>query len=43
MDGLRAPFIIHDPDDPYKDQYDEELIVSVSGKSLSEMRKRQAA
>ncbi|KAK7739172.1 hypothetical protein SLS53_005808 [Cytospora paraplurivora] len=24
-DGLRGPFIIHDPDDPYKDQVDDEI------------------
>jgi hypothetical protein len=29
MDGLRFPFIIQNPNEPYK--YDEELIVTVSG------------
>ncbi|GKT57194.1 multicopper oxidase [Colletotrichum tofieldiae] len=29
-DGLRAPLIIHDPDSPFKDQYDEEIVVSLS-------------
>jgi iron transport multicopper oxidase len=29
-DGLRGPFIIHDPDDPHKDLYDEEIILSFS-------------
>jgi len=29
-DGLRGPFIVHDPDNPYKDQYDEEVVLSVS-------------
>lgn len=29
-DGLRAPFIISDPDFPYKDQVDEEFVLSVS-------------
>ncbi|MDI1487725.1 MAG: hypothetical protein OHK93_006997 [Ramalina farinacea] len=29
-DGIRAPLIIHDPDSPYKDQYDEELVLSIS-------------
>lgn len=29
-DGLRAPLIIHDPDSPYKNDYDEEVILSVS-------------
>lgn len=29
-DGLRGPLIIHDPNSPYKDQYDEELVVTVS-------------
>lgn len=27
-DGLRGPLIIHDPDSPYKDQYDEEIILT---------------
>lgn len=30
MDGLRFPLIIHNPVEPNK--YDEELIVTVSGK-----------
>ncbi|KAH8804527.1 iron transport multicopper oxidase FET3 [Xylogone sp. PMI_703] len=29
-DGLRGPLIVHDPNDPYKDQYDEELLLTVS-------------
>lgn len=29
-DGLRGPLIIHDPKNPFKDQYDEELVLSVS-------------
>ncbi|KAI1372947.1 putative ferroxidase [Hypoxylon crocopeplum] len=29
-DGLRGPLIIHDPDDPYEDDYDEEVIVTLS-------------
>jgi iron transport multicopper oxidase len=29
-DGLRGPLIIHDPDFPYKDKYDEELVLTVS-------------
>ncbi|KXX76282.1 Iron transport multicopper oxidase FET3 [Madurella mycetomatis] len=29
-DGLRGPFIIHDPNDPYKGKYDEEVILTVS-------------
>ncbi|KAH7413299.1 Cupredoxin [Cadophora sp. MPI-SDFR-AT-0126] len=29
-DGLRAPFIIHDPEFPYEDQVDEEIVLSVS-------------
>ncbi|KAK4235038.1 multicopper oxidase [Achaetomium macrosporum] len=29
-DGLRGPLIVHDPDDPYKDDYDEEYIMTVS-------------
>ncbi|KAI0387177.1 putative ferroxidase [Hypomontagnella monticulosa] len=29
-DGLRGPLIIHDPDDPYEDDYDEEVIITLS-------------
>jgi iron transport multicopper oxidase len=29
-DGLRAPLIIEDPNDPYKDEYDEEYILTIS-------------
>ncbi|KAK0720635.1 Cupredoxin [Lasiosphaeris hirsuta] len=29
-DGLRGPFIVHDPDDPNKSKYDEEVILTVS-------------
>lgn len=29
-DGLRGPLIINDPDSPFKDQYDEELVLTVS-------------
>jgi len=29
-DGLRGPFIVNDPNDPYSGQYDEEVILSVS-------------
>ncbi|KAK3683920.1 Cupredoxin [Podospora appendiculata] len=29
-DGLRGPMIIHDPKTPFKDMYDEELVLSVS-------------
>ncbi|GAP88601.1 putative multicopper oxidase [Rosellinia necatrix] len=29
-DGLRGPLIIHDPDSPFLDQYDEELVLTVS-------------
>ncbi len=29
-DGLRGPFIITDPNSPYKDQVDEEIVVSLS-------------
>ncbi|KAL1869993.1 hypothetical protein VTK73DRAFT_2863 [Phialemonium thermophilum] len=29
-DGLRGPLIVHDPNDPYKDKYDEEVILTVS-------------
>ena len=29
-DGLRGAFIVHDPDSPYKDDYDEELVLTVS-------------
>jgi iron transport multicopper oxidase len=29
-DGLRGAFIVHDPDSPYKGQYDEEIILTFS-------------
>lgn len=29
-DGLRGPFIVHDPDSPYAGQYDEELVLTLS-------------
>ncbi|KAL9008143.1 MAG: hypothetical protein Q9173_006699, partial [Seirophora scorigena] len=29
-DGLRGPLIIRDPDSPYKDQYDEEIVLTLS-------------
>jgi iron transport multicopper oxidase len=29
-DGLRGPFIVHDPDSPYNGQYDEEIVITVS-------------
>jgi len=29
-DGLRGPLIIHDPNSPFKDQYEEEVVLSVS-------------
>ncbi|KAI0597307.1 Cupredoxin [Biscogniauxia sp. FL1348] len=29
-DGLRGPLIIHDPEDPYLDSYDEDIILTVS-------------
>ncbi|EFX03254.1 iron transport multicopper oxidase fet3 precursor [Grosmannia clavigera kw1407] len=29
-DGLRGPMIVHDPNDPYAGQYDEEVILTVS-------------
>lgn len=29
-DGLRGPLIIHDPNDPFKDKYDEEVVLTVS-------------
>jgi iron transport multicopper oxidase len=29
-DGLRGPLIIHDPDDPYRDQYDGDIVLTVS-------------
>ncbi|KAJ3294528.1 hypothetical protein HDU79_010835 [Rhizoclosmatium sp. JEL0117] len=29
-DGLRGPFIVHDPQDPYASQYDEEIIMTVT-------------
>ncbi|KPI42463.1 Iron transport multicopper oxidase FET3 [Cyphellophora attinorum] len=29
-DGLRGPLIVHDPENPFKDQYDEELVLTLS-------------
>ncbi|KAK8211262.1 iron transport multicopper oxidase FET3 precursor [Phyllosticta citricarpa] len=29
-DGLRAPLIVKDPEHPYKDQYDEEIVLTLS-------------
>jgi iron transport multicopper oxidase len=29
-DGLRGPFIVHDPDSPYKDSYDEEIVLTLA-------------
>ncbi|KAL2023155.1 hypothetical protein VTK56DRAFT_3761 [Thermocarpiscus australiensis] len=29
-DGLRGPLIVHDPDDPYADKYQEEVLLTVS-------------
>ncbi|KAI1492540.1 Cupredoxin [Biscogniauxia mediterranea] len=29
-DGLRGPLIIHDPEDPYLDSYDDDIILTVS-------------
>ena len=29
-DGLRAPLVVHDPDRPFKGQYDEEIVMSLS-------------
>ncbi|MCJ1314549.1 hypothetical protein MMC25_008231 [Agyrium rufum] len=29
-DGLRGPLIIHDPESPYKGQYDEEIVLTLS-------------
>ncbi|KIH89512.1 ferrooxidoreductase Fet3 [Sporothrix brasiliensis 5110] len=29
-DGLRGPFIVHDPNDPYAGKYDEEIVLTVS-------------
>ncbi|KAF2469772.1 iron transport multicopper oxidase FET3 precursor [Lindgomyces ingoldianus] len=29
-DGIRAPLIVHDPDSPHKDLYDEEIVISFS-------------
>lgn len=37
MDGLRMPLIISDPNDPYLDQYDEDLVVSLSGKMFTQI------
>jgi iron transport multicopper oxidase len=37
-DGMRAPFIIDDPKSPYKDEYDEEIVLSVSDWYHEEMQ-----
>ncbi|KAM0278284.1 hypothetical protein ACHAO9_012221 [Fusarium lateritium] len=37
-DGLRAPFIVHDKDFPYKNKYDEEVIFSLSDWYHDEMQ-----
>jgi len=29
-DGLRAPLIVHDPDSPFQDMYDEEVVLTFS-------------
>jgi iron transport multicopper oxidase len=29
-DGLRGPLIVHDPDNPFKDDYDQELVLTLS-------------
>ncbi|ETN46362.1 uncharacterized protein HMPREF1541_00546 [Cyphellophora europaea CBS 101466] len=29
-DGLRGPLIVHDPDSPFKDQYDDEFVLTLS-------------
>ncbi|KAF1914561.1 Cupredoxin [Ampelomyces quisqualis] len=29
-DGLRAPLIVHDSEDPFQDQYDEEIVLTLS-------------
>lgn len=29
-DGLRGPLIVHDPENPYADQFDEELVLTLS-------------
>lgn len=29
-DGLRGPLIVHDPEGPYKNEYDEELVLTLS-------------
>jgi len=30
MDGLRGPLIIHDPNNPYANDFDEELVLTLS-------------
>ncbi|KAH0541524.1 hypothetical protein FGG08_003999 [Glutinoglossum americanum] len=36
-DGLRGALIVHDPESPYKDQYDEELVLTLSDWYHSQM------
>ncbi|KAF7558345.1 hypothetical protein G7046_g5811 [Stylonectria norvegica] len=37
-DGLRAPFIVHDKDFPYKNDYDEEVVLTLSDWYHDEMQ-----
>ncbi|KAM5356679.1 hypothetical protein ACJ41O_003325 [Fusarium nematophilum] len=37
-DGLRGPLIIHDPDNPFKGKYDEEIIMTLSDWYHDEMQ-----
>ncbi|KAJ3520117.1 hypothetical protein NM208_g13851 [Fusarium decemcellulare] len=37
-DGLRGPLIIHDPESPFKDKYDDEIVLSLSDWYHDEMR-----
>ncbi|CAG8654980.1 9761_t:CDS:2, partial [Dentiscutata heterogama] len=30
VDGLKGPIIVHDPEDPYKDSYDCEYVMTIS-------------
>ncbi len=38
-DGLRGPLIVHDPVDPYFGQYDEEIILTTTGKRYEDKQR----
>ena len=38
-DGFRGAIVVHDPQSPYKNQYDEEIVLTLSDWYYDEMRK----